>query len=88
MRPHASDSAGATAQPYEPKNLPVPVPRPSDVARIVGGPTWRTLLPVVRDRAVKMTESGELEILRRGRVVKSNPTEGVLRYRLTRKAQR
>jgi hypothetical protein len=56
---------------------------PSDVARIVGGPTWRTLLPVVRERAVTMTARGELEILRRGRVVKRNPTEGVLRYRLT-----
>ena len=54
---------------------------PSDVARIVGGSTWRKLLPVVRDRAVWMTERGELEILRRGRVVKRNPTEGVLRYR-------
>jgi hypothetical protein len=39
---------------------------PSDIARIVGGTTWRTLLPVVRDRAVKMAEGGELEILRRG----------------------
>ncbi len=58
---------------------------PSDIARLVGGTTWRTLLPVVRARAVKMAERGELEILRRGRVVKSQPTEGVLRYRLTRK---
>lgn len=57
---------------------------PSDVARLVGGTTWRTLLPVVRERAVKMTERGELEILRRGRVVKRRRTEGVLRYRLTR----
>lgn len=55
---------------------------PSDVARIVGGATWRTLLPVVRDRAVWMTARGELEILRRGRRAKTNPTEGVLRYRL------
>ena len=57
---------------------------PSDVARIVGGPSWRRLLPLVRDRAVKMAEGGELEIVRRGRVVKGNPTEGVLRYRLAR----
>lgn len=56
---------------------------PSDVARIVGGVTWRTLLPAVRDRAVRITKRGELEILRRGRVVTSRPTEGVLRYRLT-----
>jgi hypothetical protein len=36
----------------------------------------------VRERAVAMMERGELEILRRGRVVTRNPTEGVLRYRL------
>ena len=57
---------------------------PSDIARIVGGTTWRLLLPVVRDRAVQMAEDAELEIVRRGRVVKTNATEGVLRYRLTR----
>lgn len=55
---------------------------PSDVARIVGGTSWRTLLPVVRDRAVSMMKRGQLQILRGGRVVKSNPTGGVLRYRL------
>ena len=55
---------------------------PSDIARIAGGATWRTLMPVVRDRAVAMTDQGELEILRRGQVVKENPTGGVLRYRL------
>ena len=54
---------------------------PSDVARVVGGETWRALLPVVRDRAVRMMARGELEILRRGVVAKTNPTEGVLRYR-------
>jgi hypothetical protein len=56
---------------------------PSDVARIVGGPTWRALLPQVRDRAVVMTARGELEILRHGQVVTEKPTDGVLRYRLT-----
>ena len=48
---------------------------PSDVARIVGAATWRTLLPVVRDRVVAMTTRGELEILRRGQVVSERPTE-------------
>lgn len=55
---------------------------PSDVARIVGAGSWRAMLPIVRDRAVKMTEAGLLEILRRGRVIRRNPTSGVLRYRL------
>jgi hypothetical protein len=54
---------------------------PSDVARIVGGKTWRAMLPMVRERAVKMSGRGRIDILRRGRVVKENPTAGVLRYR-------
>ncbi len=55
---------------------------PSDVARIAGGPAWRALLPAVRDRAVAMNTTGEIEILRRGELVTSEPTKGVLRYRL------
>ena len=54
---------------------------PSDIARIAGGAAWRALLPVVRERAVAMTKRGELEILRRGRLVKRDLTKGVLRYR-------
>lgn len=42
----------------------------------------KTAFITIRNGAVRMTERGELEILRRGRVVKWNPTEGVLRYRL------
>ena len=55
---------------------------PSDVARIVGGPAWRALLALVREQAVLMMTRGELEILRRGLVVREDPTRGVLRYRL------
>jgi len=55
---------------------------PSDVARVAGGSRWRTLLPLVRVRAVAMAKRGALQILRRGHVVATNPTEGVLRYRL------
>ena len=55
---------------------------PSDIARVAGGTTWRTLMPVVRERAVAMASRGELEILRRGNVVEPTSTEGVLRYRL------
>lgn len=55
---------------------------PSDVARIVGGRTWRALLAPVREQAVVMAQRGELEILRRGEVVHRDPTSGVLRYRL------
>ena len=55
---------------------------PSDVARIVGGPSWRTLLSGVRERAVVLSEGGDLEIVRGGRILKTNLTAGVLRYRL------
>ncbi len=55
---------------------------PSDVARIAGGKSWRVMLPNVRERAVKMSGRGRIEILRRGRVVRMDPTAGVLRYRL------
>lgn len=58
---------------------------PSDVARIVGGATWRTILSVVRDRAVHLAQHGEVEIVQGGRVVKKHPTAGVLRYRFARK---
>lgn len=55
---------------------------PSDVARIVGGSAWRSRLPLVRERAVKMRERGQLEILRRKRLIRTKLTSGVLRYRL------
>ncbi len=40
-----TDSSGSGDSSYEPRNLPVPVPRPSDVARGSNGETWfgRTL---------------------------------------------
>lgn len=58
---------------------------PSDVARTVGGATWRALMVTVRECAVTMSERGEIEILRGGRVVTADPTTGVLRYRLARR---
>jgi hypothetical protein len=58
---------------------------PSDVARIVAGTTWRTMLSMVRDRAVYLAEGGEVDIVRGGKVVKKHPTAGVLRYRFARK---
>ena len=57
---------------------------PSDVARVVGAAHWRRLLPAVRECAAGMAERGEIDILRRGRVVKTDRTAGVLRYRLKR----
>jgi hypothetical protein len=56
--------------------------RPSDVAHIVGGAAWRDRLPGVRGCTLRMAEHGHLEIVRRGRVLTTAPTEGVLRFRL------
>ena len=55
---------------------------PSDAARVAGGETWRSLLPLVRARATLMAEHGEIDILRRGEPVRDVATAGVLRYRL------
>ena len=55
---------------------------PSDVARVVGGKTWRQLLSLVRAVAVTMAATNELDICRAGRPVRTRQTEGVLRYRL------
>lgn len=57
---------------------------PSDVARIIGGPSWRARLPAVRACAVSLRDKGELDILRGGQLLTRNLTEGVLRYRLAR----
>ena len=54
---------------------------PTDVARIVGGAAWRSLLPRVRTAAVAMSTRGELEMLSRGRVIQP-PARGLVRYRL------
>lgn len=57
---------------------------PSDVARAVGGPSWRALMVEVRERAAALRTSGEITIWRRREIVTEEPTAGVLRYRLVR----
>lgn len=51
---------------------------PSEVARIVDGADWRALMDAVRDAAIKMAGSGELEFAQRGRRV-SPPFTGPIR---------
>lgn len=55
---------------------------PSDVARIVGGSRWRRVLGAIRAQAVAMAAAGDIEVMRGRRVITSNQTAGVLRYRL------
>jgi hypothetical protein len=42
---------------------------PSDVARAVGGPTWRSLLDPVRDVVRGLAQAGSVEILQKGRAI-------------------
>ena len=56
---------------------------PSEPARIVDGRSWRRLLPVVRERAVRLARAGHIEILRDRVPASGDLTKGVLRYRLT-----
>jgi hypothetical protein len=55
---------------------------PSDVARVVGGRSWRAVMVEVRERAAALAKSGEISIWRRRQIVTADPTSGVLRYRL------
>jgi hypothetical protein len=57
---------------------------PSEAARVVNGVSWRQLLATVRERAVRLAQRGEIEILRNRVPVASDLTKGVLRYRLAR----
>jgi hypothetical protein len=61
---------------------------PSDVARTVGGSSWRSLMADVRERAAALAQSGEISIWRRRQLVTEQPTSGVLRYRLMRRADK
>jgi hypothetical protein len=42
---------------------------PSDAARIVGGATWRQLMPTVRDAVRELAARGEVAILQKGELV-------------------
>lgn len=39
---------------------------PSDAARVVGGPSWRSVLPTVRQVVLAMSEEGEIVVRQRG----------------------
>lgn len=43
---------------------------PSDAARVVGGPSWRSVLPTVRQVAIDMSGRGEIVLRQRGSAVK------------------
>ena len=55
---------------------------PSDVARIVGGKSWRAIMDDVRIRAAMLSKQRRIRITRGGRPLPGHPTTGVLRYEL------
>ena len=54
---------------------------PSDVARRLDPEKWRPLLGPVRLAAVKLSEAGQVEILRKGKPVPAEGMRGVIRLR-------
>ncbi|MEY4512140.1 MAG: hypothetical protein RLZZ450_4262 [Pseudomonadota bacterium] len=55
---------------------------PSDVARAIGGETWRASMQLIRDVAEELVEAGTIEVRQKGKVVKARPLKGPLRLGL------
>lgn len=54
---------------------------PSEVARALGGSTWRELMEPVRVAARRMVKAGEVEITQGGKVVDAAKAKGPIRIR-------
>ena len=54
---------------------------PSEVARAMN-PEWRQLLSAVRRAAVRLSEAGRIDILRKGQPVTGEAVRGVIRLRI------
>lgn len=57
---------------------------PSDVARTIGGETWRESMTLVREVAAKLVKRGQLRVLQRGRKVEIDQARGPIRLALPR----
>jgi len=57
---------------------------PSDVARTIGGETWRECMALVREVAAGLVERGQLRVLQRGREVAIDQVRGPIRFALSR----
>ncbi|PZP44031.1 MAG: DUF3253 domain-containing protein [Azospirillum brasilense] len=55
---------------------------PSEVARELGGESWRGLMRPVRDTAMELARQGEIEVLRKGKPVEPGEVRGVIRLRI------
>jgi len=54
---------------------------PSDVARVIGGPQWRSLVPIVRDTAAALAATGIVEVTQDGEPVAVTSASGPVRIR-------
>ena len=52
---------------------------PSDAARVVGGPDWRSLMGTARSVAAELAEAGVIEVRQRGVRVDSATARGPIR---------
>jgi hypothetical protein len=59
---------------------------PSDVARAVGGGSWRKLMQPVRDAAARLVERGELVVTQKGKRVDIHQARGPVRLGRTKEA--
>jgi hypothetical protein len=57
---------------------------PSEVARAIGGASWRASMPLMRQVALALTQTGELEIRQQGKVVAPTQLRGPIRLALPR----
>jgi hypothetical protein len=55
---------------------------PSEVARHLGGETWRDLMPTVRAVGTQLVDEGKIVTLQKGNVVDPRQVKGPIRYRL------
>jgi hypothetical protein len=56
---------------------------PSDVARTIGGASWRGCMQLVRDVAAELVKQGTLRVLQRGREVAIDTARGPIRLALS-----
>jgi uncharacterized protein DUF3253 len=54
---------------------------PSEVARAVGGPSWRDLMEPVREAARRLVRAGQVEITQGGKVIDPEHIKGPIRIR-------
>lgn len=56
---------------------------PSEVARMLGGEAWQTLMEPAREAARRLAVAGRIEIIQRGAVVDPSRAKGPIRLRRT-----